>query len=309
MDSEAVEVSTLSERSKTLFHCISLGGGAADSVNVLVEDSSERIWIGTDRGLYRLDPRTPGGAEAGPQPIILRDPSDDTRSVGVSALVAGDAGEMWVGTGRGLIRILANGRALPYPVDAAAPAPAVRDIARGVDGRLWVAYPRGLLRLRAGVGADAALRETGMKADSLNGDSRQWVDLVDGEVGESALLVSTDGRAWVGTDRGLLEFDGRRFRRYQTAHGLPERLILELADDRDQTLWIASLSGVIKLSPHGFITYDEQDGLKPRRIHALFEDASGGLARDQHEVTGFTTQANLQNLHPRFKSGRRLQNP
>ena len=37
------------------------------------------------------------------------------------------------------------------------------------------------------------------------------------------------------------------------------------------------------------------------------QDGGAGQTKDQHEATRFTTPANLQNLHPRFKSGRRLQ--
>lgn len=85
---------------------------------------------------------------------------------------------------------------------------------------------------------------------------------------------------------------------------MPERLILELAEDRDQNLWIASLSGVIRLSPHGFITYDEQDGLKPRRIHALFEDASGYIfAVGDHWVVSRFDGTRFVSVHPRVPPG------
>ena len=36
------------------------------------------------------------------------------------------------------------------------------------------------------------------------------------------------------------------------------------------------------------------------------QNGVAGLTRDQHETTRFKTPLNLQNLHPRFKSGRRL---
>ena len=39
------------------------------------------------------------------------------------------------------------------------------------------------------------------------------------------------------------------------------------------------------------------------------QSRGAGQTKDQHETTRFTTPLNLQNLHPRFKSGRRLQNP
>jgi ligand-binding sensor domain-containing protein/signal transduction histidine kinase len=254
----AAQQTSTPKQSTTLFQCVSLGTDGADLVNVLHEDTSGRIWIGTDGGLFRLD--VPTAVRPQPVSINLGTAWGDMRpvGVGVSALMSGDVGEMWVGTGRGLIRLLPDGRPLLYPVPSAAEQP-VRDIARGVDGHLWVAYPRGLLRIPA----------------NANPDMSHWIVVGEGEIGESALVVSADGHAWVGTDRGVLEFDGRRFRRYHAAHGLPERLVSELAEDRDRNLWIASLAGVMKLSRDGFVTYDEHDGLPAPRIHALFEDANG----------------------------------
>jgi hypothetical protein len=38
------------------------------------------------------------------------------------------------------------------------------------------------------------------------------------------------------------------------------------------------------------------------------QNGGAGQTKDQHETTRVTTPLNLQNLHPRFKSGRRLQN-
>jgi len=37
------------------------------------------------------------------------------------------------------------------------------------------------------------------------------------------------------------------------------------------------------------------------------QNGGAGQTKDQHETTRSTTPLNLQNLHPRFKSGRRLQ--
>jgi hypothetical protein len=179
---------------------------------------------------------------------------------------------MWVGTGRGLVRLFDDDSAVRYPVPSTAAQSPVRDMARGVDGQLWVAYPRGLLRLCAAPYTCLP----GTRTQSAQAGV-EWIDLPGAEIGESALAVSTTGRVWVGTDRGLLEFDGHGFRQYGAAHGLPTRLISELAEDRDQNLWIASLSGVIKLNPDGFLSYDEHDGLTSARIHALFENARGEL--------------------------------
>ena len=278
MDAAAVSVpaaapARFAERPGLLFHCLSLGRESADRVNVLAEDQAGRIWIGTDGGLFRLDDSPNGRAR--PVAVDIRDAWGDARPVGVSALMAGEAGEMWIGTGRGVVRFLEGAQPLLYPGRPAAVEAPVRDIARGVDGHVWVAYPRGLLRVCAVLPSSRRGRQQAGDASSLSRETSHWIDVSEGEIGESALLVSADGHVWIGTTRGLLEFNGQRFRRYDATHGLPERLISELAEDHNGNLWIASLSGVIELRVEGFLTYDQHDGLTAARVHALFENATG----------------------------------
>ena len=138
MSAEAVIESPRPERSTALFRCISLGREAANRVNVLSEDPSGRLWIGTDAGLYRLDRDTAGAVRT--ERVVLGDPSEEHRPRGVSALLAVDAGEVWVGTARGLLRVGTDGRLLPDTVAPAARGATVRDISRAIDGTIWVAY-------------------------------------------------------------------------------------------------------------------------------------------------------------------------
>ena len=261
------------EGPRPLFDCLSLGRDGADRANVLHEDPFGRIWIGTDAGLFRLDAHARRAVS-----IDLRQASGDARSVVVSALISGETGEMWIGTDRGLIRLLDDDRPVRYPLASTAENAPVRDMSRSVDGHIWVAFPRGLFRICAAVRCRLAPPTVGDMAPTI-GDSPYWISLAagDGEIGESALVVSRTGRVWVGTDQGLFELDGRRFRRYHVANGVSERLISELAEDCESNLWIASLSGVVRLSRDGFLTYDEHDGLTAPRIHALFEDENGDV--------------------------------
>lgn len=249
------------EQTSTLFECFSLGGDAADLVNVLCEDSSGRIWMGTDGGLFRIDVPTSGDAQ--PVKLDLHDASGHTRPVRVAALLAGPDGDMWVGTNEGLLRVLAGDRPRLYPAPVGATGSPVREIVRGVDGDIWAVYRLGLHRICVSA------------SEGVNGCAqRDWMALPAGHSAESA-LVAADGRVWIGTERGLVEFDGRGLRRYERSQGLPERPISALGEDRNGNLWLASLSGVMKLSAGGFLTYDEHDGLTADRIRALFEDTNG----------------------------------
>ena len=256
------------QHSKTPFQCISLGEGAADLVNVLQEDPSGRLWIGTDGGLFRLNVPTTRGEQ--PVKIDLQAAWGDTQPVSVSALLTGTDGDMWVATHRGLLRVLANDRPLLF--DAPSAAPPAREITRAVDGSLWVAYQRGLLRICPAVASGNSAEQRDNTSPPPSCVTSQWIPL---EFGANALFASADGRTWIGTDRGLLAFDGRQFRGYQTSHGVPEQGVRALAQDRDGNLWIASISTVTKLRLDGFLTFGEHDGLTVARINALYEDARG----------------------------------
>jgi len=55
-----------------------------------------------------------------------------------------------------------------------------------------------------------------------------------------AILQSRDGFLWVGTEEGLVRFDGAGFRVYDTSNtpGPRNDQIWALAEDRGGTLWI-----------------------------------------------------------------------
>ena len=62
----------------------------------------------------------------------------------------------------------------------------------------------------------------------------------------SAVVQTKDGYLWVGTDAGLLRFDGVRFVPWSAEHGerLPSVAVLGLLAASDGSLWIATAAGV-----------------------------------------------------------------
>ena len=249
----AARAGTSSPETKSVFHCLSLGGGAADLVNVLEEDRDGRIWIGTDGGLFRLEAH---GSQ--PVPVNLQDVWGDARPVRIPALLASPDGDMWVGTNDGLVRLRNADRPRLYAATNATAKPPVRDIVRSTDGNIWVAYTNGLFRICASAACAGG----------------EWIPVDDKLVDVNALVADADGRIWIGSARGLVDFDGRQFRRYRSSHGLPEQAVRALAKDRDGNIWVATY-GVTRLRPDGFLSYGESDGLTAARIYALYEDTTG----------------------------------
>ncbi|HEY4081485.1 MAG TPA: two-component regulator propeller domain-containing protein [Burkholderiaceae bacterium] len=91
------------------------------------------------------------------------------------------------------------------------------------------------------------------------------------------LAQTTDGYLWLGTDRGLLRFDGERFEPFASIAGesLQGRGILTLYATPDNGLWIGYLSGGLALVREGHVVLEEN--AKP----GGFQGATRGFAQEK----------------------------
>ena len=79
-------------------------------------------------------------------------------------------------------------------------------------------------------------------------------------------------------DRGLARWhpdDGLKF--YGIEDGLIDHRVNDLLLDRNDNLWIATLSGLVRFDGRTFHTFTTEDGLPNNRIRCLFEDRQGHL--------------------------------
>lgn len=101
-----------------------------------------------------------------------------------------------------------------------------------------------------------------------------------------AIAQTPDGYLWMGTEEGLIRFDGVRFvtYTYHNSPGLASDYILALAASRDGSLWIGTDSGLSHYVPGAspgqqgtFITLTTKDGLSGNGVVMLAEDREGAL--------------------------------
>jgi ligand-binding sensor domain-containing protein len=89
----------------------------------------------------------------------------------------------------------------------------------------------------------------------------------------NAISQTTDGYVWIGTEAGLVRFDGVRFVPWTPPDGkhLPSSNITSLLGARDGSLWIGMEGGLSHWDNRDLTTYLS----KPERINSIIEDHSG----------------------------------
>src|SRR6266850_1515203 len=92
----------------------------------------------------------------------------------------------------------------------------------------------------------------------------------------NAIAQTPDGYLWLGTDFGLLRFDGVRAIPWEPPSNqhLPSTNIMRLVAARDGTLWIGTAAGLVSWRSGTLAHYAEFDGAA---IGALLEDREGSI--------------------------------
>lgn len=104
----------------------------------------------------------------------------------------------------------------------------------------------------------------------------------------TALAQGTDGFLWIGTQDGLLRFDGYRFQRFRhridDPHSMAGKFVFSLAVGADGRVWIGhEVEGVSVLDPDSekFVRYRHRpgivDGIGPGNIYAIAVAPDGGV--------------------------------
>ncbi len=90
----------------------------------------------------------------------------------------------------------------------------------------------------------------------------------------SAVLQTSDGYIWLGTQKGLVRFDGVHFKVFKKCDNrdLKNNEIRCLYEDRAGVLWIGTAAGLAALKNGAFISYAESPGLPHNQVKCILED-------------------------------------
>jgi diguanylate cyclase (GGDEF)-like protein len=234
------------------------GAAGAGQWGTLAEDGQGDLWAGSFTGeLIRRDRRD------GRSRIVARLPDKI-----IYRLLFDDAGQLWIGTDRGLY-LIADPRRAPEP-RLVAPAMALLgaeagfvSACRDAGGRLWFAGPQGLLRLEGGRWARPALARNDHQFDHLVCD------------GNTLWLGESHGARLWRADTSAPQLQLRPFR-----HDLLEgRLILSVLVDRRHWLWLATDTGLMVWNGSRWRLFNQQSGMvwNDSNQNAIYEDFDGTI--------------------------------
>ena len=124
-----------------------------------------------------------------------------------------------------------------------------------------------------------------------------------------SIVQTHDGYLWLGTQTGLVKFDGARFTTLDELDGgaSPNMWVTHLIEDDESALWIGTnQSGVIRLQHGTTARFSSKDGLPSDAVQCLFGDRRGnvwvctpnGLAEiTRGKMRAFVAEPGLENTN------------
>jgi PAS domain S-box-containing protein len=255
------------------------GGG----VNGIAQTADGYLWIGTDRGLIRLD-----GFNF--RPVSFASVAAAS-NVPILQLLTDAGGKLWirpqggylvrqkdgkfesVSYGQGAITTLSKDnhdgvlvsdieqgtfRFTADDVQKLGPSsPPVISMAETADGKVWL-----------GTLGDGLFFLTGGRATNVN------AGLPDRKINS---LLPIGEELWVGTDTGLYHGNGTGFRRLELPSFLGNVQVLSILRDHDSNIWVGTTRGLLRINGKGISFSEEKELRGDGGITVLFEDREGNL--------------------------------
>ena len=269
----------------------------------MLEDSRGILWFIVGRDIYNIRERD---GKIIFEEVDLNLPVQPNRSFGVADILEAPDASIWLNTSWGAVRHLPDGRIIFYEGETQNTGGNLSMII-AADGRVWLSRALELyifkpepieslefagqisVRPLRGTYAMPGNTETEVRLPEAPDEILYMTggDFLSRYYGKG-LYQTTDGRVWLSTDRQLVEFDGRVFRRYDVSQGFAYGLS-RIVEDAAGNLWIGGRNGLMRLDRKGFTSYGTADGFKSDSIHAISETPDGALyfADSEFNLTRF----------------------
>lgn len=285
-------------------------------IEVLFHDGKNRLWVGTDTGLF-----VQNGANS-----LRYTTRDGLPSNRITALYQDRKGGVWVGTDSGGALIV-NGKIERFAEGEPLSADMILSFYEDREGDLWAGTESdGVTILRdqkfitysnaEGAAQDvvhcvfedhAGVIWIGTSGEGLRRFSAGHFSTLttkDGLASDQVFALGEDsqGALLVGTPDGLNRIQDGRISVLTSADGLADDFVRSIFRDRDGSLWIGTRRGLCHLVDRHVVTYSRRDGLASDLVGAVLRARNGdlwigtlrGLSRlKDGKIRSFTTSDGL----------------
>ncbi len=217
-------------------------------VRVIFEDSAQRLWVGTDAGLFRMEN----------EKLIRIDNRDSVPRMSVHTICEDRAGRLLIG-GWGLL-ILQGTTANYFTSTESQADKSIRTIRQTADGTLWIGTISGLRRIEPNYSSNPFLLPRLLS-----------------QINISALHESRNGQLWIGSyGQGVMRYQAGQLTKLTAPAMLPHNNVLALFEDGEDNVWVGTQGGLLRLSPSVASTITTADGV-PQSINTIYQDPRGEL--------------------------------
>jgi signal transduction histidine kinase/ligand-binding sensor domain-containing protein len=253
------------------------------SQGIVHEDPLGTVWYGGNI-LARLSEQN-GKLEW--HEVELNFPATPNRSpLDVISIIDAPDGSKWIATNRGVVRYLPDGRTIIFLHPATVRQGSIAMVMHP-NGNLWAAFgkeifiikPEPLETLPQFDKVQIKQLSTGRAQEIETGKDLQLPQSA-GQILQLTKKVllgltmrmykTSDDHIWISSIDELLEFDGKVFHSYTTAHGLPGGMY-NMSEDTSGNLWIGGRNGLTRLDRRGLTSFGTSDGLSSQSIFAVNE--------------------------------------
>jgi len=221
----------------------------------LLYDSKDYLWIGTNKGLYKYNPKTKTKI------IYKRDEKDYNSLIctTVTSLAEDKKGNIWVGSTVGLTQFnTVENRFYRFSHEKKNPKSLSNTIIRSIycdsHDNVWVGTKSGLNRFVPETGSFRIYKHNYRDTSSISADRINSI-------------TELNNKLWIGTQGGGLnqfDYETEKFISFQTKDGFPSDNIIGINNDNHDNLWLTSSNNIIKynVKTKKHVVYGKSDGIE-----------------------------------------------